>query len=345
MKRTIKFTLSFVNKDKLKKLAQLKQEYLRAVNFYIKKLSKEEKYVLSDKKVKKFNSLLSYGYKQCAYRQAEKIWKSWRRNYKKESKIPKFKGSMLLDQRFIRVQEGGNTFDYWVKISTLTKSKRTSLPIKSYNYANEYFKSWRLMNGCRLKKFGNDWILYLTFEKKTPDKKKKGKDIGIDIGIKKLITTSNRRYYGKNIEQKMDKIARKKQGSKAFKRALIERDEYINKIAKKLPFKKSKTFVVENIKNIFKYSKQKKKLRKEQRKKYQRWVYRKLFNRLEQLTEAKGVLLKSVNPSYTSQTCSECGFVHKLNRKGEIFFCRNCGYKKDADWNASKNILKSYLTQ
>ena len=51
------------------------------------------------------------------------------------------------------------------------------------------------------------------------------------------------------------------------------------------------------------------------------------------------------NRLYTSQTCSKCGFVHKLNRKNETFLCRNCGYTLDADYNASKNILLSYLAQ
>lgn len=48
---------------------------------------------------------------------------------------------------------------------------------------------------------------------------------------------------------------------------------------------------------------------------------------------------------YTSQTCNKCGFVHKLNRHCEIFTCRNCGYKTDADYSASVNILKTYLAQ
>ena len=116
-------------------------------------------------------------------------------------------------------------------------------------------------------------------------------------------------------------------------------------VVKKLPYKNTKTIVTENIKDIFKNSKKNKKLTKKSRSKYQRWVYSYLFERIKQLTEATGVHLVSVNPAYTSQKCSECGFIHKLNRKGENFFCRNCDYKSDADYNASKNILQNYLTQ
>jgi len=179
MKRTIKFTLKSTNTNKLKKLAGLRKEYVNAVNFYIKRLVIQKKYILSDQEVKQFESKLSYGFKQCAYRQAEKIWKTWRRTYKKNSNIPKFKGSIILDQRFVTFDKSKNSFDYWIKISTLEKGKRVSIPLNSYEYANEYFKSWKLVNGCRLKKINNNWTLYLTFEKETPVLKKDGKKLGL----------------------------------------------------------------------------------------------------------------------------------------------------------------------
>ena len=45
------------------------------------------------------------------------------------------------------------------------------------------------------------------------------------------------------------------------------------------------------------------------------------------------------NPSYTSQTCSKCGSIHKESRNGEDFICVECKYEIDADLNASINIL------
>ena len=345
MKRSIKFSINSANTGKLKKLAQLRKEYLGAVNYYIRQLAKRSLYVLKDKDVKGLNCQLSYAFKQCAYRQAEKIWKSWRRIYKKNSEIPKFKGSLVLDRRFIKIEKSRNTFDYWIKLSTLEKNKRVSIPVKGFDYTNDYFEKWKLVNSCQLKKIDDDWFLYLTFEKETPKKKEEGKEIGVDVGIKKLMTTSDKKYYGRKIESLMDKIQRKEQGSKTFKRALTERNEYINKIAKQLPYKNLKTIVIENIKNLFRSCKKQRSLSKKQRSKYQRWVYAHLFERIRQLAEATGVHLLSVSPSHTSQKCSECGCVHKLNRKNENFFCRNCGYKADADFNASKNILNSYLAQ
>jgi len=345
MKRTLKFSLNLANTGKISALNKLTNEYKKAVNFYLQILSSTNKYILSEKEVKSFNSPLSYRYKQCAKRQAVKIWKSWRRN-KKKGELPEFDGALILDNRFIKIEKAkASTFNYWVRMATLNKGHPALIPIKSYDYANDYFNNWKLTNGGRLRQENNNWFLLLTFEKETPPKKQKGKIIGIDIGIKKLMATSEKEFYGKEIELLMDKIQKKKQGSKAFKRAIKERDYYVNKTAKELPLDSVKVIVMENIKNIKRNTKKEKRLRKEFRSKFQRWTYPKLFSRINQLCELNGVHFLVIDPAWTSQTCSDCGFVHKLSRNGEIFKCRNCGYTQDADYNASLNILNLGITQ
>lgn len=323
-------------------LEGLWNKYTDMVNDFIDRLLKKED--LSEAFLKSLDSPLSYRYCQCAKRQAFKIYKSWCRNKKKGQK-PILKGSMTLDYRFIELQKSENSFDYWIKISTLEKGKPIVIPIKSYDYAHKYFQKWNLVKGGRLIKNDKGWFVILTFEKETPAKKKDGNIVGIDIGIKKLIVDSEGKEYGKEIELLMDKIQRKQQDSEAFKRALKERDYYINKTVKELPFKKTKIIVMENIKNIKKNTKKEKRLNKQFRSKFQRWTYSKLINRVEQLSEVDGVHCQLIDPAYTSQTCNKCGFVHELNRNGEIFKCRNCGYTMDADLNASLNILNLGLIQ
>lgn len=51
--------------------------------------------------------------------------------------------------------------------------------------------------------------------------------------------------------------------------------------------------------------------------------------------------LELVNPRFTSQRCSKCGYRDPRNRKGKTFGCLNCGHKEDADLNAAKNIKNS----
>ena len=63
---------------------------------------------------------------------------------------------------------------------------------------------------------------------------------------------------------------------------------------------------------------------------------------LEQFMEYKaweiGKTVIYVNPKYTSQKCSKCGYIDRNNRNGSIFHCRNCNLELHADLNASRNI-------
>ncbi len=61
--------------------------------------------------------------------------------------------------------------------------------------------------------------------------------------------------------------------------------------------------------------------------------------KLADLEERYKIRIIKVNPAYTSQTCSNCGYVDKRNRKSqEEFECLMCGKKINADINASRNI-------
>lgn len=342
MFRSIKFSLNSANTNKLNELDKLWLEYQRIVNLFVLDLINNIE--LTESYIRIIDSSLGNNLRQCAKRQAYKIFKTWCRN-KKRGNIPILKNGMTLDQRFVTIKQSKNFFDYWVSISTLNKGERIKIPIHSYRYANKYFDKWNLRKGGKLIKTTKGWELILCFYKQSPTIKNIGKNLGIDIGIKKLMVDSDGNKYGENFESLMNKIQRKQQGSKAFKRALIERDCYINKTAKELPFEDTKIIIVERIKNIKKNTKKEKRLNKEFRSKFQRWTYPKLIGRIQQLAEVGGVHCQLIDPAYTSQTCNVCGFVHKSNRNGDLFKCRNCGYTMDADWNASLNILNRGLAQ
>jgi len=62
---------------------------------------------------------------------------------------------------------------------------------------------------------------------------------------------------------------------------------------------------------------------------------------LEYKAKKYGKTFIRVDPKYTSQTCSECGYKHKDNRKTQSeFICMECGHSENADTNAAKNILE-----
>ena len=64
-----------------------------------------------------------------------------------------------------------------------------------------------------------------------------------------------------------------------------------------------------------------------------------LKNEFEHIARKYGIAVSLVQSFYTSQTCPKCGCVDKENRKNqEHFECVECGYKANADLNASRNI-------
>ena len=186
MRRTLKFNLDLANTLKAQKIKNLSKEYQRVVNYYLEILSSQNKYILTKEEVKSCISELSYRFKQCAGRQATKIWKSWRRN-KKKGKLPKLNGSMVLDNRFIKIEKAKATsFDYWLKLATLNKGNSILIPFKSYNYANNYFKDWEVVSGGRINIKDDKCFLLLTFEKDIPSKKMKGNNIVLILELRNL---------------------------------------------------------------------------------------------------------------------------------------------------------------
>ncbi|MDJ0578023.1 MAG: zinc ribbon domain-containing protein [Xenococcaceae cyanobacterium MO_234.B1] len=56
-----------------------------------------------------------------------------------------------------------------------------------------------------------------------------------------------------------------------------------------------------------------------------------------------GLIVAEVDPKFSSQQCSCCGYTSPLNRDKEKFLCEECGFLEDADVQASSNLLKRGL--
>jgi len=80
-----------------------------------------------------------------------------------------------------------------------------------------------------------------------------------------------------------------------------------------------------------------------QAREFHEWAFRRLYDYVEYKAQARGISVEQVNPQYTSQRCSTCGFTHDDNRSGDSFECQRCGYENHADYNASKNIGLKFL--
>jgi transposase len=69
------------------------------------------------------------------------------------------------------------------------------------------------------------------------------------------------------------------------------------------------------------------------------WTYYDLQTKIEYKAKEKGIDVVKINPQYTSQRCSKCGFTDERNRPSQsVFKCISCGYERNADYNASQNI-------
>jgi transposase len=156
--------------------------------------------------------------------------------------------------------------------------------------------------------------------------------IGIDPGIRKILSLSDGTFtpktnsQGKTFQDIIDKINRKEKDSKAYKKALIERDNYLREVINNTPF---------NAKEIrFEYNKY---LKRNTGNANHHWAYSVVVVQVIKKCENDQVDLTFTKSAYKSQRCSECSYVHKLNRVNEVFCCLNCGHTEDADTNSSEN--------
>jgi IS605 OrfB family transposase len=250
--------------------------------------------------------------------------------------------SINIDSRLFDLSINSKEFDEFINIRTPyreiggkhRKSATIKVPLKYHKHSLK-FKNWNRKNNIRLSKINNKFYITLTYEKEKPELKQIGNSIGVDCGYKKLLVCSDGQIIGRFLEDQYLKISNKKQGSKNFNQALIERDILINQELNKLDLSQVNHIVIEDLKNV----KYRSKYSKSSNNKLQRWTYPKVINKLERLCEENGILLTKINPAYTSQICSKCGTLDKNSRKGELFKCNFCNIEIDADLNASINIL------
>lgn len=342
MIRSSQHTLKFSNDGKLEYLEQLFQDYQADLQDYIDLIWEGKlplKILMSSKNLPALRCKHSQ-YKSIIYKQASEIIRS-QRNKKIKTK-PEVKNiSIILTENLVKYSTNAKSFDEFIQLTLPYKKDNSKwnylsirVPIKQHKQSLK-FKDWTRKKSVQLRKINGNFYLTFFYEKEQPAKKEQGASLGIDIGYKKLIATSDNQVLGKEMIQVYDRISRKVQGSKNFKQSLKFRDYEINRICNELNLSQVSNLYIEALKNV----KHKSKFSKKFNHKLQRWSYQKATVKIERLCEEQGIELVKVSPAYTSQTCSKCGFVDSHSRKGETFECTNCKIILDADYNASLNIL------
>ena len=115
----------------------------------------------------------------------------------------------------------------------------------------------------------------------------------------------------------------------------------VNHVLSKAIVKKAqrtkRTIVLEDLSGIRNRVRASRELRRE----LHSWAFYDLRKKIEYKAKRDGVEVLFVDAAYTSQTCSQCGYCDKRNRKSQsVFVCRECGTQSHADLNAARNIAE-----
>jgi len=195
-------------------------------------------------------------------------------------------------------------------------------------------------------------ILVETDHKKLP---KTGKSVGIDLGIKDFVITSdefkykNNRYtktYDKKLKEHQQHLSRKIKGSnrynkqklkvaKLHKKITNSRLDNLHKVSTELIKKYDIIFLEDlNIKGMIKNHKLSKHIADVS--------WGKFITLLEYKAEWNDKQIVRIDRFFpSSKTCNCCGYINQnLDLSIREWTCPSCKSKLDRDLNASKNILK-----
>ncbi|MCS7352321.1 MAG: RNA-guided endonuclease TnpB family protein, partial [Anaerolineae bacterium] len=281
---------------------------------------------------------------------AKKIFKYILRRWKK----PSFKKvSLLLDSKcgLLESPKKAKHFDYWIRLSTKEKGKPIYLPVKLHEYFHS--KNGKLTG---LIQISEDGKIRLVKEVAVKSLELSG-EVALDFGMECLFATDRgdllgREFYSKVKEyaQKIDKLQRnlQRQGikptqSKRYQRLNHRLREYVKSEVRRILNRvvglyRPAKLIVEDLRYFVKrvindFPKAVKRI-------LVRFGLGEIRRKLRELQEEYGIEVVYVNPAYTSQTCSNCGYVDKENRKSRSEFeCKLCGRNLHADVNASRNLL------
>lgn len=351
----------WLTKSKLSELKDLLQEYARICNYFVETYENE---IPAKKKfdvlraeqiqscIQETNSFLTARLIKQAFSEAYGAVQSAKSNAenRKDKKYfrPTFnRKKMILSEcsQEHGIAENTILFDYNITLKCLRTDRgrgyKIPIPLKKHVQFNKWNNIGKVAKSVTI----TDKYVMFSFEVETGEKKQEGALLGFDFGMKRLGTLSNGEVIGKDIEKHLHELQRKKNCSKAYYKKKEEIREYINREVKKIGFSKVKLIVVENLKNMKYKMKERGRLSKNIRSVFYNLSYKQVLSRMQMLSEENRVTFRSVLPYNTSRECSKCGHIEKGNRLSqESFVCQKCGYSDNADYNASKVILKRFTT-
>lgn len=263
--------------------------------------------------------------------------------------------SMLLDSKEVRMEhsKSNTVFPYWVRMSTLVRGKRVLLPMKANPYFDKSLSKGKLLKSLQISVFDEGRVsVSPIIECQRAPLRTEGRSIGLDWGATSLFSTSDGRMVGRRMLcrlRELDKVLTDYTADMQRRRKPLKKDarfislrsrissyvkNEVGRVLNRLAEDDVRRIVVEKL--DFRNGGLSRRMNRIVSLAGRHAVEAKL----ERLRDEKGIDVVHVEPAYTSQQCSRCGFVDKGNRRSQSSFkCLCCGHVANADVNAAINIL------
>lgn len=267
---------------------------------------------------------------------------------------------MVIDQRAATLAEAKSAkeFPLWLRLSTLDKGQRIDIPLRSYPYFQARQGKRALTIQVNQDRDSGTLLVGVITDITEACATAKANyaplrdSMSLDFGLATLLATNEgdllgrgwleklRRYDSRiaKIAQHRQRSGDKPRTSARYRAAVADLRGFvkteIGRILNRLiALKKPAHLVVERL--DFRVPGLSKRLNR-----ILQNCGRSVFRaKLRDIEERLGVTSEEVNPAYTSQTCSCCGYVDTRNRRDQkAFTCLWCGSTMHADVNAARNI-------
>jgi putative transposase len=349
MKRTISIKLK-LTPEQIQALNELQREFSGACNFVADIADREKEYNrvklhhLSYYEIRKKYAQLGA---QMACNAVAKVAHALKALKKKKRIVFKDSISIHFDKRTYTLKG--------LILSLFTLQGRIKLPIELSPFHVSYLNQGQVKEAELIQR-GKRWFFNLVLDLPDQSPIETGNTLAIDFGENNLAATSTGKLFGGGtLKAQRDKFLAHRSrlqsnGSQSAKQRLRKISgkerrhvKYINhcvskKLVEEAVRNKCATIALEDLTNILSRIKSKKKVRS----RLHRWPFDELRCFVEYKAQAKGMRVVYMNPSYTSQTCSNCLAYGK--RSKHRFNCLNCDSYQHSDLNASQNLLRLALS-
>ena len=295
---------------------------------------------------------------------------AYQKMFKEKSGYPKFKSKFNKNSYRTNMIRSTYKNKVYENIKLDLEKRTINLPklkeVKIRGYRNLKTITGRIINATVSREKSGKYYVSVVYEENINlEKKIPSKIVGLDLGVKDLVITSdyekisNQKIiekYEKRIKRKQRELSRKVKGSNNY----YKTKQKLSQLYQKL--KNTRKYIIHNITKkitdnndiiVTETLKIKNMLHNHNlAKKISDASLSEIIRQLEYKSKWKQKIFYKIDPYYpSSQICSHCGYQNKIVKNLSIreYVCPKCGNRLDRDINAAENImfegLKIYMKE